>query len=112
VITLDCEYELCEKEKFHHFPDDWRLGGAADVSPAADPRWFPTTYFYYDEKLQEIWMTQGPMCDEEAIDLFTWVNSFDKFHPVYIGVKRPGEEKPTMMPIKYDPTTDIASALT
>lgn len=113
MITLPCEYEGCDVEKFHTFPDDWRLGGANEQSPAADPRWLPTTYVYYDDKYQEIWLTQGPDCDEEAIDLFTFVAGLGKsWNPVYLAVKRPGEEKATMLKVKYDKATDTASDLT
>lgn len=103
---LDCEYEHCDKEKFHQFPDDWRLGGAVCLSPAADPRWLPTTYTYYDAKYKEVWLTQGPMCDEEALDLFTWVNSFKGFNPVYITAKRPNEPVIVMLQVYYDAESD------
>lgn len=106
VWHVDCGYD----DAPHIFPIDWVFGGPNELHPGADPRWMPTTYQYHDANLQAIFVTQTPLCDEEAIDNFTWVASLGKgFNPAYITVKRPGEAKFTMLPVKYDKTTDTAS---
>lgn len=105
IWELDCGYD----DAPHEFPIDWIFGGANECDPRSDPRWMPTTYQYYDEKLKIIHVTQTPLCDEQAIDEFTKVSTFGRgYNPVWLAVKRPGEEKFAMLPVKYDKTTDTA----
>lgn len=109
MIELDCSYD----DAPHTFPDDWIFGGADGCHPAADPRFKPTVYRYFDGQYQLIWSTVVPLCDEEAIDQFTFVASISPgFDPVYLAVLRPGAEKQEMLKVRYDKATDTASDLT
>jgi hypothetical protein len=67
----------------------------------------PTTYQYFDEKLQVLHTTQTPLCDDQAIDEFTRVASwFRTARPKFITVKRPGDTAFVMLPVEYDAATD------
>lgn len=108
VMVLDCGYD----DGLHEFPEDWIFGGANESDPRSDPRWMPTTYQYYDEKLKIIHVTQTPLCDEQAIDEFTKVTEFgSQYKPVYLAVKRRGESQFEMIPVQYDQATDTAKDL-
>lgn len=108
VMVLDCGYD----DGPHEFPADWIFGGANGSDPRSDPRWMPTTYQYYDEKLKIIHVTQTPLCDEQAIDEFTKVTEFgSQYKPVYLAVKRRGETQFEMIPVQYDQATDTAKDL-
>ena len=108
VMLLDCGYD----DAPHEFADDWIFGGANESDPRSDPRWMPTTYQYFDDKLMRIHITQTPLCDEQAIDEFTKVASFGPlYNPVWLAVKRHGESEFKMLPVKYDRATDTAKDL-
>lgn len=108
TVLLDCGYD----DGPHEFPDDWVWGGANDCHPGADPRWEPVSYIYYNEKLQPIWTTSAPLCDEQAIDEFTTVTGYGPgFKPVYLAKRRQGVADLEMIPVKYDPVTDVARDL-
>lgn len=103
--VVPCEYGVDHDE--HEFPEDWIFAGANGIDPRADVRWMPTTYQYFDEKLKLLHTTQTPLCDDQAIDEFTIVSTFGPgWNPVWIAVKRQGEEKFQMLPVKYDKATD------
>lgn len=108
VWELDCGYS----DGPHVYPGDWVFGGPYHTAPQADTRWLPTTYQYRDDKLSVIHITQTPLCDEQAIDEFTRVASWGPtLRPKFLEVKRPGEEKFTMLPVEYDVATDTARDL-
>ena len=65
--VLECEYDGPD----HIFPKDWFFGGTDGSDPRADTRWLPTTYQYFDDRLDLIHTTQTPMCDDQAIDEFS-----------------------------------------
>jgi len=105
VIELICPFG---PEHVHEFPDDWRLGGASGTDPRADERFSPTTYTYFDNKLQILHFTQVPVCDDEAIDYFTSVASWGAgFNPVWVQATRPDGTVETL-PVEYEKATDIA----
>lgn len=105
VMSVPCEYGVEHSE--HIFDEDWIFGGANGIDPRADIRWMPTTYQYFDDKLKLLHTTQTPLCDDQAIDEFTVVSTFGPdWNPVWIAVKRQGEEKFQMLPVKYDKATD------
>ena len=103
---LDCGYD-----EYHVYPGDWIFGGANESDPRADSRWRPTTYEYYNSRIQIIHVTQTPICDEEAIDHFTWVANLGKgFDPVNVSARRP-DGTIEMLKVRYDKATDTASDL-
>jgi hypothetical protein len=109
VIVQVCSYY---PPHAHEFPDDWIFDGANGQDPRADPRWMPTTYHYFDEKLKLIHITQTPLCDEQAIDEFTKVRNMGPgFRPMYIGARRPGMREPENLPFIYNPSTDEVEEL-
>lgn len=102
---IECQYEGPD----HEYPADWVFGGADSCDPRADTRWKPTTYTYYDDKLNVVHTTQTPLCDDQAVDEFTKVAGFGpKFQPKYISVLRPGSARAEMLPWEYDKATDTA----
>lgn len=108
MIEWDCGYD----DGPHTFPDDWVFGGADGKHPGADPRWKPTSYTYYDERLTPVWATSSPLCDEQAIDEFTVIAGYGPgFRPVYLAAHRPGVVEQEMIPVMYDPDTDTAKDL-
>lgn len=100
-----CRYE---PPHTHEFPNDWTFGGANGEDPRADSRWEPTTYRYLDERLDEIWYTQTPLCDDQAIDEFT---RWGRDGAVYLQVRRPGMRDFELLPWQYDAETDTVFAL-
>lgn len=107
-FVTECEYGC----RGHIFPVGWILGGPDLSDPRADPRWMPTTYTYYNDKLEVLHVTQTPLCDDQAIDEFTEVSGYGSgYKPVWIAARRPGEEKVAMLPVKYDSVTDTATDL-
>lgn len=107
MIVLPCQYDGPD----HEFPDDWEFGGANNEHPAADRRFCTTTYTYYDDRAQPCWTTVVPLCDDEAIDQFTWVASLG-YNPVWLSADRyapDGSHKIDMLPWTYDKSTDTAT---
>lgn len=106
-MILECSY--LDEPHEHTFPDDWIFAGDNDADPRADPRWRPTTYVYFDQKLRPIWHTQTPLCDHQALDEFTKVTQFGPtFQPMLIEKHEPGK-KSIFLPYQYDPATDTIS---
>lgn len=95
-IIIKCEYE----GESHVFPDDWIFGGANGLHPGADPRFPNTHYQYLDADLTPVFVTGAWLCDDEALFQFTKIANYG-FHPVYITVLRPGNNKYELMPFKY-----------
>jgi hypothetical protein len=103
-MKIECKFE---PPHIHEFPEDWLFDGANGLDPRADNRWRPTTYVYYDCNLAPIFLTQTPLCDDQAIEEFTKVAKFGKqWKPVYLAVKRPDMTAPEMLGWKYDKETD------
>ncbi len=102
-IILDCPYA---PGTYHLWPEDWQFGGAEGTDPRADPRWHPTTYEYWDDRIEICFRTQVPLCDDEALDMCTWVAGLGKsFNPErVIAIRYDG--KPQWLPWVYDKTTD------
>lgn len=97
--------EITGKEIIHLFPADWIFGGANELHPGADRRWKPTTYSYFNAKLEIIHISQTPLCDSEAVYEFAKVQSFGPgFEPVYIQAERP-DKSVKGLPYIFDPTT-------
>lgn len=95
----------------HIYPGDWIFGGADGTHPASDPRYKPTTYTYRDEELDHIYVTQTPLCEEQALDEFTWVrNTFPGSNPVYLEITLPGEV-PKFARWRYNSTNDTLSPI-
>lgn len=104
--TFEIECHYTDPPHTHSFPEDWVFGGASGLHPAADPRWTPTTYEYYDGALHVVETTQVPLCDDQAIDEFTKVANYGPgYKPVYLSKRQPGE-RPHMLPWVYDKETD------
>jgi hypothetical protein len=104
LVRKRCKYDPPHE---HQYLDGWDFGGASGEDPRNDSRWKPSTYRYYDANLKQIYLTQTPICDDQAIDEFSKVVSFgSKYNPVYISVVRPGETEPSILPWKYDKKTD------
>ena len=107
TVKIPCEYGV--DHEYHEFPDDWQFGGARGTHPGADPRYKPTTYEYFDEKLQRVELTQTPLCDDQALDEFTKVaNRSPKHKPHIVMAIRPSG-KPELLPWEYDKATDELS---
>lgn len=104
MIVHDCGYEPTHQ---HEYPDDWTFGGASGLDPRADSRWRGTTYVYLDARLESVWTTQVPLCDDEAIDDFT---KWRKDGAVYLQAKRPDGDV-QLLDWQYDPITDLVSPL-
>lgn len=103
MIVIECPFE---PPHTHEYPDDWMMGGASGLDPRADPRWRPTTYEYYDDKLQRIAVTQTPLCDDEALDHCTAIaGRGPDWNPVWVRAIRPGDHA-EMLPWTYDKATD------
>jgi hypothetical protein len=108
VITQECPYAVLEGHRPHRFPDDWEFGGANGQDPRADPRWQPTTYRHLAAHLDEVWLTQTPLCDDQAIDEFT---KHSELGVVYLQVRRPGERDFVLLDWQYDRVADLVSPL-
>lgn len=108
-VTIPCRASDPPEGHLHSFPDDWKFGGANDLHPGADPRYRSSSYTYWSDQVVVLHMTSVPLCDEEAIDKFTWVAENSPGHnPVFVSVRRPdGTEQ--MLPVRYDKETDTAS---
>lgn len=107
LLYQDCEFGEPHQ---HVYPADWIFGGASGTDPRSDPRWKPTNYEYYDDKARLIWSTHVQICDEEAIDYFTFVASIGPdWKPVWVAAKRP-DGSVEMLPVEYDKITDTAYA--
>ena len=103
VWVIDCPFDPPHE---HVLPGDWCFGGVDNLDWRADPRWKPSTYMYFDDKLVEIYVTQVPKCDDEAIDMFSFVASIGKdFNPIWLRVKRPDGTE-SRLPVVYDRQTD------
>lgn len=102
-IVRQCQFA---PSNYHCWPEDWIFGGPDGEDPRADPRWHPTTYEYWDGKLEICWRTQTPLCDDEALDHCTWVASLGKsFNPVWIiAIRYNG--LPQKLPWEYNKETD------
>ena len=104
MIVQVCTYTDPPHE--HEWPDDWQFGGANGEHPGADPRYKPTTYTYFDADATPLFVTQTPLCDDQALDEFTKVASFGpSFNPKWLGVQRP-DKTTEMLPWTYDKATD------
>lgn len=104
MIVLACEFEGPP----HEYPDDWLFDGPRNRHPGADPRYRATTYVYFDDKIRPIHLTQTPLCDDQAIDEFTFVRDIGPgFRPVYLQATRPNKEV-MMLKVEYNSATDIA----
>lgn len=109
MIILNCEYDIPHT---HEYPDDWSFGGANGLHPGADPRWETTTYTYFDDHFDPIYTTSVPLCDEQAIDQFTFVAGLGAgYNPVYLSARRRGELVGGMLPVKYSKTDDTVSEI-
>ncbi len=99
TTVIDCFYEPVHQ---HKFPEGLEFGGANHLDPRADSRWIPTTYIYLDDHLREVWITQTPLCVDQAIDEFTKHAS--------LGVKylqrRIGRGAVELVPVEYDRESD------
>lgn len=87
-VVVTCYYTDPPHE--HVFPADWVFGGADGMHPGADPRWKPTTYTYRNALLEHVYVTQTPLCDDQAIDEFTRIRDMGTgFDPVYLEIQPP-----------------------
>lgn len=103
--VIECPYDGPP----HVYPGDWIFGGPHKNDPRADPRWRPSTYEYFDDKLIRLHITQTPLCDDEAIDNFTIVGKYGvAYNPVHLAVMRPGGPY-EMIPWKYNKANDTAT---
>lgn len=106
MIILEC---WVDPPHIHTYPDDWDFGGANGTDPRADVRYRPTTYRYYDAKLNLLDTTQAPLCDDQAIDEFTKVAGYGSAYiPVWIQATRP-DGKVETLPWVYDKESDTVS---
>ena len=108
MIVLACRFDDIEGHTPHEFPDDWEFGGARNQDPRSDARWRATQYEYLDDHFNVVWTTVTPLCDDEAIDEFTK-------HAIlgvkYLQVRRPGEDKFTLLDWQYQADDDLVVAL-
>jgi hypothetical protein len=104
MIEVECHYT--DPPHVHEYPDDWKFGGANGLHPGADPRWKPTTYEYFDDKIQRIHVTQTPLCDDQALDEFTKIARMGPtFNPKWLRVRRP-DGTTEMLPWEYNKEQD------
>jgi len=109
MIVIECPFE---PPHTHEYPDDWNFGGADGMDPRADPRFFPESYQYYDDRLTVLTTTSQFKCDDEAIDAFTWVANFGPdFNPKYIAKRARHTRNFEMMPWQYDKKEDLVTPL-
>jgi hypothetical protein len=91
----------------HIYPADWTFGGSDGTDPRADERYKPDTYYYFDDQLRIIHVTQVPLCDDEAVDRFTEVAAYGpNFNPVFLHVRRHEDSSSRSIPVTYDKATD------
>lgn len=94
-MIVECDYF---EPHTHDWPSEYPLG---------HPDWKPSTYYYYDENLKHLFLTQVPLCDYEAIDYFTTVASWGpQWNPVYLTVVRPGTNEAETLKVRYNKETD------
>lgn len=107
MTIITCHYTDPPHE--HVYPEGWEFGGANGSDPRADPRWEPNTFTYWNDDATIAWITQTPLCDDQAIDEFTKVAAMGSgFRPRWLQVKRPdGTEE--MLPWVYDKETDTVT---
>lgn len=101
VVIVPCMHD----GPTHVYPKDWEFGGANGLDPRADPRWKPDTYEYMNENLESVHLTQVPICDYHALDMFSEVQYWG-LNPVFIRVKRHGDTEWHMLPYQYDSEDD------
>lgn len=102
-VVFACGYEPYHE---HRYPADWEFGGPAGTHPGTDPRYKPTTYCYFSDKIMLLDITQVPLCDDQAIDEFTKVAGYGPgFNPVYLQATRP-DGTVEMIPWVYDKAKD------
>lgn len=108
MISVVC---TSEPHHVHEYPDDWVFAGADGTHPGGDARYEPSNYVYMNERLETIWTTSVPICDDQAIDYFTQVAAMGpQFNPVYLRKREPnGTYK--IIPFIYDRETDEAKEL-
>lgn len=104
TISLECAYE---PPHTHEFPDDWQFGGANGKDPRSDPRWTPTTYVYLNDHFDEVWITQAPLCLDQAIDEFT---KYRALGATYLQYRDAGGEL-VLADCQYAPTIDTVFSL-
>lgn len=103
MIQLICGYDPeCQQ---HIYPDDWKFGGVSGEDPRVDDRYRPTIYTYFGDDASVHWVSMVPICDEEALDRFTWVRDNFGGNPHWVSAKRP-DGKEELLPWTYDPVTD------
>lgn len=108
VIVITCHWT--DPPHFHEYPGDWVFGGANSTHPATDPRWRSTVYTYLDAEFRPVYSTSEYLCDDQAIERFTWVrDSIQGARPKYIMVQRPGATKPIALPWTYNWENDEAN---
>lgn len=106
VVLVDCDFD---PPHVHEYPGDWEFGGANGLDPRADRRWRPTTYEYYNDRAERIWITQVPLCDDEALDNCTNIAGRGPgWNPVWVAAIRP-DTGAEMLPWTYDKATDTLS---
>lgn len=105
MISLECRFE---PPHAHEFPDDWELVGPTGRDPRGDRRWCGSTYVYLDDHLNEVWTTQTPLCDEQAIDEFT---KHRDIGATYVQVRRPDERDFVLLDWQYNPESDTVYQL-
>lgn len=106
MIQLECPYG----GPSHEYLDDWVLGGADGKHPGADRRLKTRIYTYWSDEVEILWTTSIPICDDEAIDKFTWVAKTLRCNPTRLSVRVVGEQE-VMLPVVYDSATDTAKDL-
>lgn len=103
MIVIECPFEPSHT---HEYPDDWIMGGASSLDPRADERWHPTLYEYYNDRAERIYLTQVPLCDDEALEYCTTIASWGRdWNPVWIAAVRP-DKGAEMLPFIYNKTDD------
>lgn len=107
--VINCTY--LDEPHEHVYPGDWIFGGACGTHPGADPRYRPTTYTYRNEMLEHIYVTQAPLCEEQALDEFTNVSqNFPGSNPVYLEIVLPGGV-PKLSRWRYNSSEDTLSPI-
>lgn len=105
---IPCEWN---PSTYHLWPSDWIFGGANGLDPRADPRYKTSAYEYYDDKLDIIWRTSVPVCDDHALDYFTFVaDRGPSFNPVWVVAIR-HNRVPQKLQWTYDKATDTITPI-
>lgn len=104
MTVLECTYF---EPHTHEYPEGWEFGGATGADPRADPRYEATTYTYFDADVTVLWVTQAPLCDEQAIEEFTKIANMSRRHnPRWLSAKRP-DGSDVLLPWVYDKSEDV-----